>query len=100
LLVDWNWSESLDQKLLWTSGKNATTSEHVDMSDLGFIAPQLGLVHAKRKPIAEPLSDTSKFRVLSLENVASTAGFWQFLPSLQSIESKRRFTIGSFFFVC
>ncbi|KAF8808280.1 family 3 glycoside hydrolase [Phlegmacium glaucopus] len=58
---------SLDQTLLWTPGTNATTGEHVDLSDLGLVGAQLGLVQAVKatgkptivvfvsgKPIAEP----------------------------------------------
>ncbi|KAG5633968.1 hypothetical protein H0H81_004130, partial [Sphagnurus paluster] len=58
---------SLDQTLLWTPGTNATTGEHVDVSDLGLVGAQLKLVKAVKatgkptvvvfvsgKPIAEP----------------------------------------------
>ncbi|KAI0701525.1 family 3 glycoside hydrolase [Cerioporus squamosus] len=60
---------SLDQTLLWTPGTNATTGEHVDLSDLGLVGAQLQLVQAVRdavpnkpvivvlvsgKPVAEP----------------------------------------------
>ncbi|KAF9560036.1 glycoside hydrolase [Agrocybe pediades] len=58
---------SLDQTLLWTPGTNATTGEHVDLSDLGLVGAQLDLVKAVKatgkptvvvfvsgKPIAEP----------------------------------------------
>ncbi|KAA1478030.1 glycoside hydrolase family 3 protein [Dentipellis sp. KUC8613] len=58
---------SLDQTLLWTPGTNATTGEHVDLSDLGLVGPQLDLVKAVKaagkpvvvvlvsgKPVAEP----------------------------------------------
>ncbi|KAI0092684.1 glycoside hydrolase superfamily [Irpex rosettiformis] len=58
---------SLDQTLLWTPGTNATTGEHVDVSDLGLVGAQLDLVKAVKevgkptvvvlvsgKPIAEP----------------------------------------------
>nr|GAT42369.1 predicted protein [Mycena chlorophos] len=37
---------SLDQTLLWTPGTNATTGEHVDLSDLGLVDAQLDLVKA------------------------------------------------------
>ncbi|PFH45933.1 glycoside hydrolase family 3 protein [Amanita thiersii Skay4041] len=58
---------SLDQTLLWTPGTNATTGEHVDLSDLGLVGAQLPLVQAIKatgkptivvlvsgKPVAEP----------------------------------------------
>ncbi|KAG6840548.1 hypothetical protein C0991_005865 [Blastosporella zonata] len=58
---------SLDQTLLWTPGTNATTGEHVDLSDLGLVGAQLALVQAVKavgkptvvvfvsgKPVAEP----------------------------------------------
>jgi beta-glucosidase len=58
---------SLDQTLLWTPGTNATTGEHVDLSDLGLVGAQLDLVKAVKaagkptvvvfvsgKPVAEP----------------------------------------------
>ncbi|KAJ6579642.1 glycoside hydrolase superfamily [Mycena vulgaris] len=58
---------SLDQTLLWTPGTNATTGEHVDISDLGLVGAQLDLVKAVKaagkptvvvfvsgKPVAEP----------------------------------------------
>ncbi|KAG6909222.1 hypothetical protein DXG01_001529 [Tephrocybe rancida] len=58
---------SLDQTLLWTPGTNATTGEHVDVSDLGLVGAQLALVKAVKavgkptvvvfvsgKPVAEP----------------------------------------------
>lgn len=58
---------SLDQTLLWTPGTNATTGEHVDLSDLGLVGAQLDLVKAVQatgkptvvvlvsgKPVAEP----------------------------------------------
>ncbi|KAF7331406.1 Glycoside hydrolase family 3 protein [Mycena kentingensis (nom. inval.)] len=58
---------SLDQALLWTPGTNATTGEHVDVSDLGLVGAQLELVKAVKaagkptvvafvsgKPVAEP----------------------------------------------
>ncbi|KAF7354607.1 Glycoside hydrolase family 3 protein [Mycena sanguinolenta] len=58
---------SLDQTLLWTPGTNATTGEHVDLSDLVLVGAQLDLVQAVKaagkptvvvfvsgKPIAEP----------------------------------------------
>jgi beta-glucosidase len=58
---------SLDQTLLWTPGTNATTGEHVDLSDLGLVGAQLALVQAVQavgkptvvvfvsgKPVAEP----------------------------------------------
>ncbi|OBZ65451.1 Periplasmic beta-glucosidase [Grifola frondosa] len=58
---------SLDQTLLWTPGTNATTGEHVDLSDLGLVGAQLQLVQAVQavgkptivvfvsgKPVAEP----------------------------------------------
>ena len=37
---------SLDQTLLWTPGTNATTGEHVDLSDLGLVGAQMQLVQA------------------------------------------------------
>ncbi|KAJ3552474.1 hypothetical protein NM688_g4133 [Phlebia brevispora] len=58
---------SLDQTLLWTPGTNATTGEHVDLSDLALVGAQLKLVQAVQatgkptivvlvsgKPVAEP----------------------------------------------
>jgi beta-glucosidase len=59
---------SLDQTFLWTPGTNATTGEHVDLSDLGLVGAQGELVRAvieqsgkpvivvfvSGKPIAEP----------------------------------------------
>ncbi|KAJ7983164.1 glycoside hydrolase superfamily [Mycena polygramma] len=58
---------SLDQTLLWNPGTNATTGEHVDLSDLGLVGAQLDLVKAVKaagkptvvvfvsgKPVAEP----------------------------------------------
>ncbi|KAI0751919.1 glycoside hydrolase [Daedaleopsis nitida] len=60
---------TLDQTLLWTPGTNATTGEHVDLSDLGLVGAQLQLVQAVKdaaagkpvivvlvsgKPVAEP----------------------------------------------
>ncbi|KZS90856.1 glycoside hydrolase family 3 protein [Sistotremastrum niveocremeum HHB9708] len=58
---------SLDQTLLWTPGTNATTGEHVDLSDLKLVGAQLDLVQAVQavgkptivvfvsgKPVAEP----------------------------------------------
>ncbi|KAJ7062795.1 hypothetical protein C8F01DRAFT_1281834 [Mycena amicta] len=56
-----------DQTLLWTPGTNATTGEHVDLSDLALVGAQLALVKAVKatgkptvvvfvsgKPVAEP----------------------------------------------
>ena len=37
---------TLDQTLLWTPGTNATTGEHVDLSDLGLVGAQMQLVQA------------------------------------------------------
>lgn len=37
---------SLDQTLLWTPGTNATTGEHVDLSDLSLVGAQFPLVKA------------------------------------------------------
>ncbi|KAF8588906.1 glycoside hydrolase family 3 protein [Ramaria rubella] len=58
---------SLDQTLLWTPGTNATTGEHVDLSELSLVGAQLDLVKAVQatgkptvvvfvsgKPVAEP----------------------------------------------
>jgi len=58
---------SLDQTLLWTPGTNATTGEHVDLSDLSLVGAQLALVQAVKatgtptivvfvsgKPLTEP----------------------------------------------
>ncbi|GJJ14100.1 hypothetical protein Clacol_008357 [Clathrus columnatus] len=58
---------SLDQTLLWEPGTNATTGEHVDLSDLTLVGAQLDLVKAIQatgkptivvfvsgKPVAEP----------------------------------------------
>ena len=59
---------TLDQTLLWTPGTNATTGEHVDLSDLGLVGAQMQLVQAvtdaakgpvivvlvSGKPVAEP----------------------------------------------
>ncbi|KNZ72384.1 Periplasmic beta-glucosidase [Termitomyces sp. J132] len=58
---------SLDQTNLWTPGTNATTGEHVDLSNLGLVGAQLALAQAVKdagkptivvlvsgKPVAEP----------------------------------------------
>lgn len=58
---------SLDQTNLWTPGTNATTGEHVDLSDLSLVGAQMDLVRAVKgtgkpvvvvfvsgKPVAEP----------------------------------------------
>lgn len=58
---------ALDQTLLWEPGTNATTGEHVDLSDLTLVGAQLNLVKAIQatgkptivvfvsgKPVAEP----------------------------------------------
>jgi beta-glucosidase len=58
---------SLDQTNLWTPGTNATTGEHVDLSDLALVGAQGALVRAIKatgkptvvvfvsgKPVAEP----------------------------------------------
>ncbi|KZV79558.1 family 3 glycoside hydrolase [Exidia glandulosa HHB12029] len=58
---------SLDQARLWTPGTNATTGEHVDVSDLALVGAQLALVKAVKatgkptvvvlvsgKPVSEP----------------------------------------------
>ncbi|KAK0451186.1 glycoside hydrolase family 3 protein [Desarmillaria tabescens] len=58
---------SLDQTLLWTPGTNATTGEHVDLSNLALVGAQLKLVQAIKatgkptivvfvsgKPVTEP----------------------------------------------
>ncbi|KAG6890480.1 hypothetical protein C0992_001148 [Termitomyces sp. T32_za158] len=58
---------SLDQTNLWAPGTNATTGEHVDLSDLRLVGAQLALVQAVKeagkptvvvfvsgKPVAEP----------------------------------------------
>ncbi|KAH7904285.1 family 3 glycoside hydrolase [Hygrophoropsis aurantiaca] len=37
---------SLDQTLLWTPGTNATTGEHVDLSDISLVGAQYPLVQA------------------------------------------------------
>lgn len=37
---------SLDQTLLWTPGTDATTGEHVDLSDLSLVGAQFSLVQA------------------------------------------------------
>lgn len=65
---------SLDQTLLWTPGTNATTGEHVDVSDLGLVGAQLRLVQAVQavgkptivvlvsgKPVAEPWIQQREF---------------------------------------
>lgn len=65
---------SLDQTLLWTPGTNATTGEHVDLSDLGLVGAQLDLVKAVKatgkptvvvlvsgKPVAEPWIQASEY---------------------------------------
>lgn len=59
--------------MLWTPGTNATTGEHVDLSDLGLVGAQLDLVKAVKatgkptivvlisgKPVAEPWIATRK----------------------------------------
>ncbi|ETW84887.1 glycoside hydrolase family 3 protein [Heterobasidion irregulare TC 32-1] len=68
---------SLDQTLLWTPGTNATTGEHVDLSDLGLVGAQLALVQAIKstgkptivvfvsgKPVAEPWIQTNADAVI------------------------------------
>lgn len=58
---------ALDQTLLWTPGTNATTGEHVDLSELSLVGAQLDLIKAVQatgkptvvvfvsgKPVAEP----------------------------------------------
>ncbi|KAF5391791.1 hypothetical protein D9757_001760 [Collybiopsis confluens] len=58
---------SLDQTLLWTPGTNATTGEHVDLSDLSLVGAQRALIQAvvntgkptlvvfvSGKPVTEP----------------------------------------------
>lgn len=58
---------TLDQTLLWTPGTNATTGEHVDLSDLSLVGAQMSLVQAIKetgkptvvvfvsgKPVTEP----------------------------------------------
>ena len=62
---------TLDQTLLWTPGTNATTGEHVDLSDLNLVGAQRDLVQSvvtamgqqgkksivvfvSGKPVAEP----------------------------------------------
>ena len=70
---------SLDQTLLWTPGTNATTGEHVDLSDLGLVGAQLKLVQAVKatgkptvvvfvsgKPVAEPWIQASRYRACLL----------------------------------
>lgn len=37
---------SLDQTMLWMPGTNATTGEHVDLSDLSLVGAQFELVRA------------------------------------------------------
>ena len=69
---------SLDQTLLWTPGTNATTGEHVDLSDLGLVGAQLDLVQAVKatgkptvvvlvsgKPVAEPWIQASACDLMS-----------------------------------
>lgn len=64
---------SLDQTLLWTPGTNATTGEHVDLSDLGLVGAQRELVmrvvqtgkptivvFVSGKPLAEPWIQASE----------------------------------------
>ena len=68
---------SLDQTLLWESGTNATTGEHVDLSSLALVGAQRALVEAvvgtgtptvvvfvSGKPVAEPWIAASEFYVL------------------------------------
>jgi Glycosyl hydrolase family 3 C-terminal domain len=71
---------ALDQTLLWTPGTNATTGEHVDLSDLSLVGAQLDLIKAVKatgkptvvvlvsgKPIAEPwIAERKEFRHLML----------------------------------
>lgn len=67
---------TLDQTLLWTPGTNATTGEHVDLSDLGLVGAQLDLIKAIKatgkptvvvlvsgKPVAEPWIQESEFSI-------------------------------------
>ena len=74
---------SLDQTLLWTPGTNATTGEHVDLSDLGLVGAQRELVmqvaqtgkpmvvvFVSGKPLAEPWIAASEWCLLSAEIVA------------------------------
>lgn len=64
---------------MWAPGTNATTGEHVDLSDLGLVGAQLGLVQAIKaigkptivvfvsgKPIAEPWIQASLVKPLLL----------------------------------
>ena len=77
---------SLDQTLLWTPGTNATTGEHVDLSDLGLVGAQRDLVmqvvqtgkptvvvFVSGKPLAEPWIQASEYRcsLVNLETVLS-----------------------------
>lgn len=65
---------SLDQTLLWTPGTNATTGEHVDLSDLALVGAQLELIQKVQaagkptvvvlvsgKPVAEPWIQASAY---------------------------------------
>jgi hypothetical protein len=69
---------SLDQTNLWTPGTNATTGEHVDLSDLALVGAQGALVRAIKatgkptvvvfvsgKPVAEPWIQASAHTPLS-----------------------------------
>ena len=78
---------TLDQTLLWTPGTNATTGEHVDLSDLGLVGAQMQLVQAvtdaakgpvivvlvSGKPVAEPWIQESVCPAFGLHAVMLTS---------------------------
>lgn len=79
---------SLDQTLLWTPGTNATTGEHVDVSDLGLVGAQRALVQAVQavgkptvvvfvsgKPVAEPWIAASTSLLFSASVLPMLTGY-------------------------
>ncbi|KAI0795421.1 glycoside hydrolase family 3 protein [Abortiporus biennis] len=63
---------SLDQTLLWTPGTNATTGEHVDLSDLGLVGAQMDLV----KSVTEGMQSVGKKAVVVLVSGKPVAEPW------------------------
>ena len=74
---------SLDQTLLWTPGTNATTGEHVDLSDLSLVGAQFPLVQTIQatgtptivvfvsgKPVTNPWIQESKSHLDRLLDVS------------------------------
>lgn len=90
---------SLDQTLLWTPGTNATTGEHVDLSDLKLVGAQLDLVQAVQavgkptivvfvsgKPVAEPWIAERKFKLLVFQSSLTESIKMPMLLSNSSIQ--------------